>query len=78
VKNYIDAFNLTEDQRCRLIAERVTAGEVVGFMVETDAKADRYMRRIKKIEPRATETFRGPAVEGVILVKLKLSGEPGN
>ena len=69
----LDAHRLDEGARCRAIAELALEGQIVGFIVEDDAKADRYVRKILAIAPAAVELQRVPGpVPGTILVKVGL------
>lgn len=71
---YVDLADFKEDSRIRLIAHRVKDhDEVVGFMVDNDGvKADRYIEKLKKIDPEITVVCRQKdyPVKGVEFVKV--------
>jgi hypothetical protein len=46
MKAFADLADLPEDERITAIAAAAVAGNVVGFVVEDDAKADRYTRKL--------------------------------
>lgn len=46
VRGYADITSLPEDERIRLIGQRAELGERVGFFVDDDAKADRYVNKL--------------------------------
>lgn len=56
VKGFADLAHLPEDDRILIIGETAQAGNRVGFFVEDDAKADRYIRKL-------TERFRVEVIE---------------
>lgn len=68
---YVDLFNMTELERIGVIGTRAMRHELVAFVVETDAKASRYMRQLKKSFPRVVEVDRvaGP-VANTIMVRV--------
>jgi hypothetical protein len=45
---YQDLGDHGDDQRVRLIAERVQAGNKVGFLVDNDEKADCYVAKLQQ------------------------------
>ena len=65
---FTDLADLPEDERIRLIAEAAKT-KVVGFFVDDDAKADRYIRklgdRVRLIERKADVL-----VKGTVFVKV--------
>ena len=46
VKAFADLADLPEDERIRIIGETAERGERVGFFVDDDAKADRYIQKL--------------------------------
>ena len=79
VKGYADLGDFKENDRCRLIAETLKKHPansekplVVGIVVETDEKADRYLQKIIALCPGAKEIgrFKGPAA-GMITFKVQ-------
>ncbi|MDP2319590.1 MAG: hypothetical protein Q8O42_09670 [Acidobacteriota bacterium] len=74
MKAYADLAGMPEDDRIKVIAETAASGEVVGFVVEYEAKADRYIRKLEKY-PLVKVTHRGPGpVTGTILVRVSAKG----
>jgi hypothetical protein len=68
--NFIgDLHRLTEDQRIMLIGTRAMTGQVVGFIVEDNEKADRYMRKLIDRFPLLHEKERGPFAGGTVFVQ---------
>lgn len=68
MKGYADLADLPEDERIRIIAE-TAATAIVGFFVDDEEKADRYIRklgeRVRVIERRANVL-----VKGTVFVKV--------
>lgn len=64
-----DLFALPENERIRVIGKAARTS-VVGFFVETDAKADRYIGKLTKRFPSVRVIDRGPGpVPNTILVR---------
>lgn len=55
MKAYADLADLPEDQRIKLIAETAAAGSVVGFIVDDEQKADRYIEKLKAYPVRIVD-----------------------
>ena len=71
VKAYIDAHNLPEDERIKLMGEMAMQGKVVGFVVEDDDKANRYVRKFRQWFPDLIEEQRGPGpVPNTVFVRI--------
>jgi hypothetical protein len=68
VKAYADLADLPEDDRIRLIAQTAVA-TVVGFVVEDDAKADRYIEKLSRYPVRIVGRGSGP-VKGTVMVRV--------
>ena len=67
---YADLANLPEDERIAIIGREAAAGKKVAFVVENDAKADRYIRKLLlDFEVRIIDRGAGP-VKGLIYVKV--------
>jgi hypothetical protein len=67
---YADLADLPEDERVAIIGKQAEAGKRVAFVVEDDAKAERYIRKLLldfkvKIVGRGS----GP-VKGTVYVKV--------
>jgi hypothetical protein len=62
MKAFADLADLPEDERIRIIAETAQT-QVVGFFVDDDAKADRYIQklggRVRVIERKANVLVKG-------------------
>lgn len=65
----------TEEQ-IQVIAQAVKCGAKTGVVVDDDAKADRYLKRLKELCPGLEVKFRGPVIKGKapILMTLQLKG----
>ena len=46
MKAFADLADLPEDERIAAIAKVAESGETVGFVVENDKKADRYVKKL--------------------------------
>jgi len=67
VKAYADLGDLPEDERIEVLAQTAQSA-VVGFVVEDNAKADRYLL---KLGPRVRLIGRGPGpVANTVLVRI--------
>lgn len=69
---FLDAYNLTEDQRIVAIGTAAAGGKDIAFIVEQDGeKADRYIKKLKEKYPDLEVTFRGNGpILGVETVKV--------
>lgn len=76
---YADLADLPENDRIRAIGELAMKGEVVGFVVETNGKANRYLKKLRKKFPKVVEIERKLDVpfKGVVFVRVALA-EKGN
>jgi hypothetical protein len=52
---FADLADLPEDTRIEAIASAAESGELVGFVVEDDAKADRYVKKLVKFAVRIVD-----------------------
>jgi hypothetical protein len=66
---YSDLADMPEDDRIRLMAGVVEAGKVIGFVVEDDEKADRYIKKLRAYAVRIIDRKPGP-IKGSILVRV--------
>ena len=74
MKAYADLGDLPEDDRIKVIAETAASGEIVGFVVEDDAKADRYVEKLGKYPAvRVIDRMPGP-IKGCVLVRVGAKG----
>jgi hypothetical protein len=64
-----DFGDLPEGARIDIIGKRVASGETVEVRLDTEAKADRYMRRLRRRFPRVTEISRD-VKPGAIVLKV--------
>jgi hypothetical protein len=70
VKAFTDLTDLPEDERIDIIGRNARDGAVVGFVVEDDAKADRYVKKLLA-RHRVRLVSRGPGpVPNTILVTI--------
>lgn len=49
MKAFADLADLPEDDRIRVIGETAEQGQRVGFFVDDDAKADRYVEKLTRL-----------------------------
>lgn len=75
MQGYADLADLSEDTRIQLIGEQAKLGKRVGFVVDNDEKADRYIAKLLVAFPgiEVASRNRGP-VYGTILVAVIMSG----
>ena len=68
---YLDLHAIEEDKRIDLIGHRVVVHkDRVGFFVDDDAKADRYVAKLKAKFPSISVVERGPGPGGTVFVKV--------
>lgn len=60
-----------EHERIAIIGQHVMMGEVVGFFVDDDAKADRYIKKLLRAFPQVIVESRSPGPSGSVLVRVK-------
>lgn len=68
MKAFADIADLPEDDRIALIAA-TAATQIVGFFVDDDVKADRYIKKLGK-RVRLIERKSNLPVEGAVFVKV--------
>jgi hypothetical protein len=70
---YVDLHSISENRRIDLIAHQIKDHKsTVGFIVEDDPKADRYISKLKALVPNMEIVYRGPGpVPATILVKVR-------
>lgn len=68
---FVDMGDFSEDERIQTIGRTVeNAGGIVGFVVEDDAKADRYIKKLVKAHAvHVVDRGAGP-VKGTVLVRI--------
>lgn len=69
MKAYADLADLPEDERIAVIARVAAAGQIVGFVVDDDPKADRYIKKLSALPVRIIDRGQGP-VKGTVLVRV--------
>ncbi len=69
MKGYADLADLPEDERIEIIARTAAAGEIVGFVVDDDPKAERYIRKLRRFDVRVIDKKAGP-VRGTVMVRV--------
>lgn len=69
MKAFADLADLPEDDRIKVIARTAAEGEIVGFIVDDDAKADHYIDKLMAYPVRIIDRGRGP-VRGTVLVRV--------
>ncbi len=72
MKAFADLADLPEDDRIRIIGETADSGQRVGFFVDNDTKADRYIRKLAKRFPRVVvvERKRDVLVNNTVFVAV--------
>jgi hypothetical protein len=69
LRAYADLGDLPEDERIKVIAATAAAGEIVGFVVDDNPKADRYIKKLGAYPVRVIDRMAGP-VKNTILVRV--------
>ena len=69
MKAYADLADLPEDERINVIARAAADGHIVGFIVDDEPKADRYIRKLAAHPVRVIDRAPGP-VKGTVLVRV--------
>jgi hypothetical protein len=71
VKAFADLADLPEDERIRIIGQTAEGGESVGFFVDDDAKADRYIEKLtRQFRVQVVERKRNVLVNNTVFVKV--------
>ena len=71
-EGFAELADLPEPQRIEIIARTAALGKVVGFIVEDDEKADRYIAALtlqKRWRVRVVDRMPGP-VKGTVMVRV--------
>ncbi len=69
---YIDLHKLSEDERIEMIGHRVIEhNQTIGFIVEDDKKADRYIRKLEKRFPNKFDMRKVEVPEGFCTVLVQ-------
>ena len=66
-KAFASLARLTENARIVVIAKTAAAGAIVGFVVEDDAKADRYLQKLAAFPVRVVDRGPGPVKDTVMV-----------
>ena len=69
MKAFADLADLSEDDRIAIIAKTAAAGVIVGFVVDDEPKADRYIAKLSAYPVRVIDRGPGP-VFGTVLVRV--------
>ena len=70
MKAYADLYELPERARIDVIGRTAADGHIVGFVVEDEAKADRYVEQLlERFKVRIVDRVPGP-VPNTILVRV--------
>lgn len=69
MKAFADLADLPEDERIRMIAATAESGQIVGFVVDDDTKADRYIVKLGAYPVRVIDRGVGP-VANTVLVRV--------
>jgi hypothetical protein len=70
LKGYADLFHLHEDARIEIIGQKAEQGERVGFFVDDDAKADRYIKKLTERFRVEVAERKSDSVAGTTFVKV--------
>ena len=71
MKAYADLADLPEDARIDIIGQAAELGERVGFFVDNDATADRYIEKLtKRFKVAVLERKPDVLVKGTVFVKV--------
>lgn len=77
MKAFADLADLPEDDRIAIIARTASQPDagVIGFVVDDDAKADRYISKLLAASSQVRLIDRGPGpVKGTVLVRVGPKG----
>lgn len=66
-KAFVDLYSLPEAQRIEVLRNSVKQGLTVAFMVETNKKADRYLKKLGS-DVRVEARVKDP--NGIIIVRI--------
>lgn len=70
-KAFADLADLPEDERIAIIGQTAEAGQIVGFFVDDDLKADRYIKKLLAgYRVRVVERAANVLVKGTVFVKV--------
>lgn len=70
MKAFADLADLPEDTRIDIIGQTASGGALVGFVVDDDEKADRYIKKLsERFKVRIIDRGAGP-VANTILVRV--------
>lgn len=73
MKAYSDLAHLPEDDQIGVIGRTAEQGERVGFFVENDAKADRYIAKLtKRFKVQLLQRINDVPVVGTVFVRIGL------
>lgn len=71
MKAFADLADLPEDERIRIIGQTAETGERVGFFVDDDVKADRYIEKLtRKFRVQVVERKRNLLVNNTVFVAV--------
>ena len=70
MKAFADLADLPEDARIDIIGHTASSGALVGFVVDDDEKADRYIQKLsERFKVRIVDRGAGP-VANTVLVRV--------
>lgn len=71
MKAYADLADLPEDDRIAIIGEAAASGQIVGFFVDDDEKADRYiLKLLQRFKVRIIDRKPNVLVKNTVLVRV--------
>lgn len=74
MKGYADLADLPEDERIAIIARTAAAGNTVAVFVDNDCVADRYTKKLEKLNVRVVERRPNVLVKGTVFLKVGPKG----
>lgn len=71
MKAYADLADLPEDDRIAIIGRTAESGQTVGFFVDDDEKADRYIKKLlASFKVRVQERKKDALVKNTVFVRI--------
>jgi hypothetical protein len=71
MKAFADLADLPENDRIAIIGKTAESGQIVGFFVDDEPKADRYIAKLlKRFKVKVIERGRWSPVKNAVLVKI--------
>lgn len=71
MKAYADIADLPEDDRITILGTMAEQGQIVGFFVDTEVMADRYLRKLTKRFRVELVDRSADVVKNTVFVKIR-------